>query len=109
MDAQRQQYEAACRINQAHSLTKITKQQRLISIGCLGKKRRLNAQTNHLNQETALEDLALLEQVHDNFLANLSDDERAKLVASKPIDTQEKSIQSKTPTKAQTTKTHCYP
>ncbi|BFL71005.1 hypothetical protein SKB0120_20670 [Moraxella osloensis] len=52
----------------------------VLSIGCLGKKRRLNPKQDHLNKETALEDLALLEQAHDNFLAKLSDDERAKLV-----------------------------
>ena len=93
MDAQRQQYEAElARINQ--ELTDaITKQQRLIHRLFGQKSEGLTPKQTHLNQETALEDLALLEQVHDNFLANLSDDERAKLVASKPIDTQEKAIQ----------------
>ncbi len=97
MDAQRQQYEAElARINQ--ELTDaITKQQRLIHRLFGQKSEGLTPKQDHLNQETALEDLALLEQVHDNFLANLSDDERAKLVASKPINTQNDStdIQSK--------------
>lgn len=99
MDAQRQQYEAKlARINQ--ELTDaITKQQRLIHRLFGQKSEGLTPKQTHLNQETALEDLALLEQVHDNFLANLSDDERAKLPASKPIDTQEKGTQSETPTK----------
>ena len=99
MDAQRQQYEAKlARINQ--ELTDaITKQQRLIHRLFGQKSEGLTPKQDHLNKETALEDLALLEQAHDNFLANLSDDERAKLVASKPIDTQEKGTQSETPTK----------
>ena len=101
MDAQRQQYEAKlARINQ--ELTDaITKQQRLIHRLFGQKSEGLTPKQDHLNKETALEDLALLEQAHDNFLANLSDDERAKLVASKPIDTQEKGTQSETPTKPQ--------
>lgn len=99
MDAQRQQYEAKlARTNQALT-DAITKQQRLIHRLFGQKSEGLTPKQTHLNQETALEDLALLEQVHDNFLANLSDDERAKLVASKPIDTQEKGTQSETPTK----------
>ena len=99
MDAQRQQYEAKlARINQALT-DAITKQQRLIHRLFGQKSEGLTPKQDHLNKETALEDLALLEQVHDNFLANLSDDERAKLVASKPIDTQEKGTQSETPTK----------
>jgi len=99
MDAQRQQYEAKlARINQ--ELTDaITKQRRLIHRLFGQKSEGLTPKQDHLNKETALEDLALLEQAHDNFLANLSDDERAKLVASKPIDTQEKGTQSETPTK----------
>ena len=99
MDAQRQQYEAKlARINQALT-DAITKQQRLIHRLFGQKSEGLTPKQTHLNKETALEDLALLEQAHDNFLANLSDDERAKLVASKPIDTQEKGTQSETPTK----------
>ena len=99
MDAQRQQYEAElARINQ-ELIDAITKQQRLIHRLFGQKSEGLTPKQTHLNQETALEDLALLEQAHDNFLANLSDDERAKLVASKPIDTQEKGTQSETPTK----------
>ena len=99
MDAQRQQYEAElARINQ-ELIDAITKQQRLIHRLFGQKSEGLTPKQTHLNQETALEDLALLEQVHDNFLANLSDDERAKLPASKPIDTQEKGTQSETPTK----------
>ena len=100
MDAQRQQYEAKlARINQALT-DAITKQQRLIHRLFGQKSEGLTPKQTHLNQETALEDLALLEQAHDNFLANLSDDERAKLVASKPINTQNDStdIQSKKPT-----------
>ena len=99
MDAQRQQYEAKlARINQA-LVEEIAKQQRLIHRLFGQKSEGLTPKQDHLNKETALEDLALLEQAHDNFLANLSDDERAKLVASKPIDTQEKGTQSETPTK----------
>jgi transposase len=99
MDAQRQQYEAklAC-INQALT-DAIAKQQRLIHRLFGQKSEGLTPKQTHLNKETALEDLALLEQAHDNFLANLSDDERAKLPASKPIDTQEKGTQPETPTK----------
>ena len=100
MDAQRQQYEAKlARINQALT-DAITKQQRLIHRLFGQKSEGLTPKQTHLNKETALEDLALLEQVHDNFLANLSDDERAKLPASKPINTQNNStdIQSKKPT-----------
>ena len=100
MDAQRQQYEAElARINQA-LVEEIAKQQRLIHRLFGQKSEGLTPKQTHLNQETALEDLALLEQVHDNFLANLSDDERAKLPASKPINTQNNStdIQSKKPT-----------
>ena len=100
MDAQRQQYEAKlARINQ--ELTDaITKQQRLIHRLFGQKSEGLTPKQDHLNKETALEDLAFLEQAHDNFLANLSDDERAKLVASKPINTHNDStdIQSKKPT-----------
>ena len=99
IDAQRQQYEAElARINQA-LIDAIAKQQRLIHRLFGQKSEGLTPKQTHLNQETALEDLASLEQAHDNFLANLSDDERAKLVASKPIDTQEKGTQSETPTK----------
>ncbi|MGP5012156.1 IS66 family transposase [Psychrobacter glacincola] len=78
----------------------IAKQQRLIHRLFGQKSEGLTPKQTHLNKETALEDLALLEQVHDNFLANLSDDERAKLLASKPINTQNDStdIQSKKPT-----------
>ena len=100
MDAQRQQYEAKlARINQA-LIDAIAKQQRLIHRLFGQKSEGLTPKQTHLNQETALEDLALLEQAHDNFLANLSDDERAKLPASKPINTQNNStdIQSKKPT-----------
>lgn len=99
MDAQRQQYEAKlARINQALT-DAITKQQRLIHRLFGQKSEGLTPKQDHLNKETALEDLALLEQAHDNFLAKLSDDERAKLVASKPIDKPEKCTQSETPTK----------
>ena len=89
----KQQYEAKlARINQ--ELTDaITKQQRLIHRLFGQKSEGLTPKQTHLNQETALEDLALLEQAHDNFLAKLSDDERAKLVASKPIDKPEKCTQ----------------
>ena len=100
MDAQRQQYEAKlARINQA-LIDAIAKQQRLIHRLFGQKSEGLTPKQDHLNKETALEDLALLEQAHDNFLANLSDDERAKLVASKPINTHNDStdIQSKKPT-----------
>ena len=100
MDAQRQQYEAKlARINQALT-DAIAKQQRLIHRLFGQKSEGLTPKQDHLNKETALEDLALLEQVHDNFLAKLSDDERAKLVASKPINTHNDStdIQSKKPT-----------
>ncbi|MGO2301958.1 MULTISPECIES: IS66 family transposase [Vibrio] len=100
MDAQRQQYEAElARINQ-ELIDAIAKQQRLIHRLFGQKSEGLTPKQTHLNKETALEDLALLEQVHDNFLANLSDDERAKLLASKPINTQNDStdIQSKKPT-----------
>ena len=95
----KQQYQAElARINQALT-DAIAKQQRLIHRLFGQKSEGLTPKQDHLNKETALEDLALLEQAHDNFLANLSDDERAKLVASKPIDTQEKGTQSETPTK----------
>ncbi|WP_290003317.1 IS66 family transposase [Faucicola atlantae] len=88
IDAQRQQYEAElARINQA-LIDAIAKQQRLIHRLFGQKSEGLTPKQTHLNQETALEDLASLEQAHDNFLANLSDDERAKLLASKPIDAQ---------------------
>ena len=100
MDAQRQQYEAKlARINQA-LIDAIAKQQRLIHRLFGQKSEGLTPKQDHLNKETALEDLALLEQAHDNFLANLSDDERAKLPASKPINTHNDStdIQSKKPT-----------
>ena len=100
MDAQRQQYEAKlARINQA-LIDAIAKQQRLIHRLFGQKSEGLTPKQMHLNQETALEDLALLEQAHDNFLAKLSDDERAKLPASKPINTHNDStdIQSKKPT-----------
>ena len=99
MDAQRQQYEAKLARIKQELTDAITKQQRLIHRLFGQKSEGLTPKQDHLNKETALEDLALLEQVHDNFLANLSDDERAKLVASKPIDTQEKGTQSETPTK----------
>ena len=95
MDAQRQQYEAKlARINQA-LIEEIAKQQRLIHRLFGQKSEGLTPKQDHLNKETALEDLALLEQAHDNFLANLSDDERAKLPASKPINTPEKPTQPK--------------
>ena len=100
IDEQRQQYEAElARINQA-LVEEIAKQQRLIHRLFGQKSEGLTPKQDHLNKETALEDLALLEQAHDNFLANLSDDERAKLPASKPINTQNDStdIQSKKPT-----------
>ena len=100
MDAQRQQYEAKlARINQA-LIDAIAKQQRLIHRLFGQKSEGLTPKQDHLNKETALEDLALLEQAHDNFLAKLSDDERAKLPASKPINTHNDStdIQSKKPT-----------
>ena len=98
MDAQRQQYEAKlARINQALT-DAIAKQQRLIHRLFGQKSEGLTPKQDHLNKETALEDLALLEQAHDNFLANLSDDERAKLVASKPINTPEKGTQPEKPT-----------
>ncbi|MBL7667139.1 IS66 family transposase (plasmid) [Moraxella osloensis] len=99
MDAQRQQYEAKLARIKQELTDAITKQQRLIHRLFGQKSEGLTPKQDHLNKETALEDLALLEQAHDNFLANLSDDERAKLVASKPIDTQEKGTQSETPTK----------
>ncbi|OPH36056.1 IS66 family transposase [Moraxella atlantae] len=88
IDAQRQQYEAElARINQA-LIDAIAKQQRLIHRLFGQKSEGLTPKQTHLNQETALEDLASLEQAHDNFLANLSDDERSKLLANKPIDAQ---------------------
>ncbi|BFL71341.1 IS66 family transposase (plasmid) [Moraxella osloensis] len=96
----KQQYQAElARINQA-LIDAIAKQQRLIHRLFGQKSEGLTPKQDHLNKETALEDLALLEQAHDNFLANLSDDERAKLVASKPINTHNDStdIQSKKPT-----------
>lgn len=96
----KQQYQAElARINQALT-DAIAKQQRLIHRLFGQKSEGLTPKQDHLNKETALEDLALLEQAHDNFLANLSDDERAKLVASKPINTHNDStdIQSKKPT-----------
>ena len=100
MDAQRQQYEAKLARIKQELTDAITKQQRLIHRLFGQKSEGLTPKQDHLNKETALEDLALLEQAHDNFLANLSDDERAKLVASKPINTHNDStdIQSKKPT-----------
>ena len=101
IDKQRQQYEAElARINQA-LIEEIAKQQRLIHRLFGQKSEGLTPKQTHLNQETALEDLALLEQAHDNFLAKLSDDERAKLPASKSIDTQTdgKDTQLRKPTK----------
>lgn len=96
----KQQYQAElARINQALT-DAIAKQQRLIHRLFGQKSEGLTPKQDHLNKETALEDLALLEQAHDNFLAKLSDDERAKLPASKPINTHNDStdIQSKKPT-----------
>ncbi|STZ01704.1 Transposase and inactivated derivatives [Moraxella atlantae] len=88
IDAQRQQYEAElARINQA-LIDAIAKQQRLIHRLFGQKSEGLTPKQTHLNQETALEDLASLEQAHDNFLANLSDDERAMLPVSKPTNAQ---------------------
>jgi len=88
IDKQRQQYEAKLvRINQA-LIEEIAKQQRLIHRLFGQKSEGLTPKQTHLNQETALEDLASLEQAHDNFLVKLTDDERAKLPASKSIDTQ---------------------
>ena len=94
----KQQYEAKlARINQA-LIEEIAKQQRLIH-RLFGKKSEgLTPKQTHLNQETALEDLASLEQAHDNFLAKLTDDERAKLPVSKLIDTPEKGTQLEKPT-----------
>ncbi len=124
IDAQRQQYEAElARINQA-LIDAIAKQQRLIHRLFGQKSEGLTPKQTHLNQETALEDLASLEQAHDNFLANLSDDERATLLASKPIDAQTLTTQEleeklgsqpirltaiRKPNQAQTAKTHRYP
>lgn len=94
----KQQYEAKlARINQ-ELIDAIAKQQRLIHRLFGQKSEGLTPKHDHLNKEIALEDLALLEQAHDNFLANLSDDERAKLVANKPIDMQEKGTQPEKPT-----------
>ena len=60
MDAQRQQYEAKlARINQA-LVEEIAKQQRLIHRLFGQKSEGLTPKQDHLNQETALEDLALL-------------------------------------------------
>lgn len=88
IDEQRQQYEAKLvRINQA-LIEEIAKQQRLIHRLFGQKSEGLTPKQTHLNQEIALEDLASLEQAHDNFLVKLTDDERAKLPASKSIDTQ---------------------
>ena len=88
IDEQRQQYEAKLvRINQA-LIEEIAKQQRLIHRLFGQKSEGLTPKQTHLNQETALEDLASLEQAHDNFLVNLTDDERAKLPANEPVDTQ---------------------
>ena len=101
IDEQRQQYEAKLvRINQA-LIEEIAKQQRLIHRLFGQKSEGLTPKQTHLNQETALEDLASLEQAHDNFLAKLTDDERAKLPASKSIDTQTdgKDTQLRKPTK----------
>ena len=94
----KQQYQAElARINQA-LVDAIAKQQRLIHRLFGQKSEGLTPKQDHLNKETALEDLALLEQARDNFLANLTDDERAKLVASKPINTPEKGTQPEKPT-----------
>ena len=94
----KQQYQAElARINQALT-DAIAKQQRLIHRLFGQKSEGLTPKQDHLNKETALEDLALLEQARDNFLANLTDDERAKLVASKPINTPEKGTQPEKPT-----------
>lgn len=46
------------------------------------RSEKLTAKQNRLNQETALEDLASLEQLQDNFLNSLSDDEKANLQAT---------------------------
>ena len=98
IDEQRQQYEAElARINQA-LVEEIAKQQRLIHRLFGQKSEGLTPKQTHLNQETALEDLASLEQAHDNFLAKLSDDERAKLLTKKLIDTPEKGTQLEKPT-----------
>ncbi|OPH36086.1 IS66 family transposase [Moraxella atlantae] len=84
----KQQYQAElARINQA-LVEEIAKQQRLIHRLFGQKSEGLTPKQTHLNKETALEDLALLEQAHDNFLANLSDDERAKLSANESVDAQ---------------------
>ena len=88
IDAQRQQYQAElARINQA-LIDAIAKQQRLIHRLFGQKSEGLTPKQTHLNKETALEDLASLEQAHDNFLANLSDDERAMLPVSEPTNAQ---------------------
>ena len=94
----KQQYQAElARINQA-LVDAIAKQQRLIHRLFGQKSEGLTPKQDRLNKETALEDFALLEQARDNFLANLTDDERAKLVASKPINTPEKGTQPEKPT-----------
>jgi len=96
IDEQRQQYEAKlARINQA-LIDAIAKQQRLIHRLFGQKSEGLTPKQTHLNQETALEDLASLEQAHDNFLAKLTDDERAKLPANEPVDTQILTTQAQT-------------
>ena len=62
IDEQRQQYEAElARINQA-LVEEIAKQQRLIHRLFGQKSEGLTPKQDHLNKETALEDLALLEQ-----------------------------------------------
>ena len=103
IDEQRQQYEAKlARINQA-LIEEIAKQQRLIHRLFGQKSEGLTPKQTHLNQETALEDLASLEQAHDNFLVKLTDDERAKLPANESVDTKTQNdstnTQSQKPTK----------
>lgn len=97
---QQQQYEKQLKAYQVQIEHLIEKQKLLIHQLFGQKNEALTPKQDHLGKESALEDLSALEQVHDNFLANLSDDERAKLVASKPINTQNDStdIQSKKPT-----------
>ena len=69
----KQQYQAKlARINQALT-DAIAKQQRLIHRLFGQKSEGLTPKQDHLNKETALEDLALLEQAHDNFLEPVHD------------------------------------
>lgn len=88
LHAQKQQYEH--QINEyKDQVEQLIEKQKLLIHQLYGQKSEgLTPKQDHLNQESALEDLSALEQIRDNFIAELNKDKQVKPATVEGTDTE---------------------